>query len=181
MFIFPMAGLSSRFQSSGYTDPKFKLLTHGGRNLFQDSIYGFKRYFDVEDFLFIYRQGTTTADEIYVWCNEVGLKNKNIRTFELTNPTLGQAETVFKACSQLQTSSTEPIFIFNIDTIYKDFKKPSDIEILNFIDVTNVPGDHWSFVRPDSNDKNIAIEVKEKQRISNLCSVGLYGFKSIEY
>ena len=37
-------------------------------------------------------------------------------------------------------------------------------------------GDHWSFVKLDDNGN--AIEVREKQRISDNCTIGLYYFKS---
>ena len=39
---------------------------------------------------------------------------------------------------------------------------------------------HWSFAKSSKNDSSIAIEVKEKQRISENCSVGTYFFKSAE-
>ena len=45
--------------------------------------------------------------------------------------------------------------------------------------VFEAEGDHWSFGVPNPADPNRAIAIAEKQRISNLASIGLYGFRSI--
>jgi hypothetical protein len=39
-------------------------------------------------------------------------------------------------------------------------------------------GEHWSFGLPAPDDPQSAIEIREKQRISPLASIGLYGFRS---
>ena len=44
--------------------------------------------------------------------------------------------------------------------------------------VIEADGEHWSFGKPDPSDKSRAIEIAEKRRISNLASIGLYGFKT---
>ena len=41
-------------------------------------------------------------------------------------------------------------------------------------------GEHWSFGKPDPLNPNRAIAIAEKKRISNLASIGLYGFRSVE-
>ena len=45
-----------------------------------------------------------------------------------------------------------------------------------FIPCFQAEGDHWSFVRLD--DKGKAIEIKEKKRISNYCTLGAYYFRT---
>ena len=46
--------------------------------------------------------------------------------------------------------------------------------------VFNAEGDHWSFGQPDPTNPIMAIAIAEKKRISNLASIGLYGFKSMK-
>jgi dTDP-glucose pyrophosphorylase len=69
------------------------------------------------------------------------------------------------------------VTIFNIDTVYHDFRKPEG-GLVDYLDVTRLPGSHWSFVEPDPGQPKLARRVVEKERISDLCSVGLYGFSS---
>lgn len=45
-----------------------------------------------------------------------------------------------------------------------------------FIPCFQAPGEHWSFVRLDENGK--VVEIKEKKRISNYCTLGAYYFQS---
>ena len=47
-----------------------------------------------------------------------------------------------------------------------------------FIPCFQAEGDHWSFVRLDNVGK--VVEIKEKQRISNYCTLGAYYFQSCE-
>ena len=44
--------------------------------------------------------------------------------------------------------------------------------------VIEAEGEQWSFGKPDPTDKSRAIEIAEKKRISNLASIGLYGFRT---
>lgn len=69
------------------------------------------------------------------------------------------------------------MIVYNIDTYvepdainYKDFKGQG------FIPCFNAPGEHWSFVRVDGENK--AKEIREKVKISDNCTIGLYYFKS---
>ena len=52
--------------------------------------------------------------------------------------------------------------------------------IFGIIPCFEARGDHWSFAKSSNLDKNSAIEVREKVRISNNCSVGTYIFSSCE-
>jgi hypothetical protein len=45
-----------------------------------------------------------------------------------------------------------------------------------FIPCFKAEGDHWSFVKLDEDGK--AVEVREKQRISDNCTIGLYYFRT---
>jgi hypothetical protein len=56
--------------------------------------------------------------------------------------------------------------------------KASQIAGDGFIPCFHAEGDHWSFVKLDDNGK--ALEVKEKVRISDNCTLGAYYFKSCQ-
>lgn len=175
-----MAGLSSRFTSAGYQKPKYYLEV-GDLTLFQASLNGFSKYFESDGFCFIYLEKFISEDTIRNWAEAIGLPRSNCLTVPLSVPTKGQAETVnfgIQAASGL-TNNTEEVIIFNIDTIYHDFVKPCG-GVSDYLDVTKLAGTHWSFVEPDVNKPHRVRKVVEKKRISDLCSVGLYGFRSAQ-
>lgn len=178
MFYFPMAGLSSRFAIQGYKKPKY-YLDVGDINLFQASLLGFSNYFESDEFCFIYLDRFVDEITIMKWASEIGLRKSNCITVPLSNPTLGQADTVRLALRKLNSPSanSDEVYVFNIDTIYHDFRKASS-EFGPYLDVTSLPGNHWSFVEPNLNEVGRAVRVVEKERISHLCSVGLYQFQS---
>lgn len=178
MFFFPMAGLSSRFSEAGYKCPKY-FLEVGNINLFQASLKGFSKYFQSDGFCFIYLEKFIDEDTIFGWANEIGLGKSNFVAIPLKHPTQGQADTVrlgIESCSSSRSLDDE-VIIFNIDTIYDDFTKP-DQSFQNYLDVTKLSGDHWSFVVADPKRPAQAMRVEEKKRVSDLCSVGLYQFYS---
>ena len=173
-----MAGLSSRFSAAGYKKPKY-FLEVGEMTLFQASLKGFSDYFNSDGFCFIFLERFIDEQTIRDWSEQIGLPRSNCLTVSLSTPTKGQAETVIygvEAATGLSNEADE-VIIFNIDTIYHDFRKP-DYGPANYLDVTKLKGSQWSFVDPDPNYLNRAQRVVEKERISNLCSVGLYGFRS---
>lgn len=178
MFYFPMAGLSSRFMAAGYEKPKYYLKI-GELSLFQASLKGFSRYFYSDGFCFIYLEQFVDEQTIQDWVKDIGLPKSNCLMVPLSAPTKGQADTVrfgVQAAAGLN-DPIEEVVIFNIDTIYHDFSKP-DGGPADYLDVTRLPGSHWSFVEPDPDRPGQAGRVVEKERISDLCSVGLYGFRS---
>ncbi|MFD2741659.1 hypothetical protein ACFSUD_19030 [Sulfitobacter aestuarii] len=179
MFYFPMAGLSSRFTNAGYNKPKYYLDVGDGMNLFQASLKGFSRYFEQDGFCFIYLDSVINAETIHSWAAQIGLPASNCATVRLSEPTQGQADTVRRGILETITASDDEVVIFNIDTIYHDFAKPEGGPD-NYLDVTEMLGDHWSFVDADPTEPGVVRRVVEKQRISSMCSVGLYGFRSTD-
>lgn len=172
-----MSGLSSRFKNAGYKKPKFELPTEKGLNLFQSSVQSFENYFGSDRFCFIYRSCTVSEETLVRWLSELGLKKNDCTFVCLDYPTRGQADTVRIGLEELELSEDDNITIFNIDTIYREYRKPpQDIEF--YIDVTKLPGHHWSFVEIEDEKHKTVARVTEKKRISELCSVGLYGFKN---
>lgn len=178
MFYFPMAGLSSRFTVAGYDRPKYYLKI-GNLSLFQASLNGFSRYFETDGFCFIYLEKFINEHTIREWADAIGLPKSNCFTVPLLEATKGQAETVKLGVEAVTGSvdNTEEVIIFNIDTVYHDFKKPNSSPS-DYLDVTRMPGTHWSFVEPYQHQSFRVKRVAEKERISDLCSVGLYGFRS---
>lgn len=173
MIIIPMAGLSSRFIKAGYEQPKY-MLDLDGRSLFEYSVSSFKNYFETENFIFIIRNINNTLDFVIEKIKLLGIKNAQVITLE--NETRGQAETVAIVLEKLEDKK-EPIFIFNIDSIRINYRKPSWInECDGYIEVFEGEGSNWSFALPG--EKGLVLKTAEKDPISNLCSSGLYYFKN---
>jgi hypothetical protein len=173
-----MAGASNRFKMAGYELPKFRLPAINHLNLFQCSLLSFKNYFLSEKFVIIFRSEFVKGYEIEKWCANIGLSVDKIVLIDLNHQTRGQAETVYKGLIKLNDIHRDELIIFNVDTVYSNFEK--DLKYRNYIDVAQMSGDHWSFVRPSAQHPERAAEVTEKRRISNFCSIGLYVFENFQ-
>lgn len=177
-----MAGLSSRFTKAGYDKPKY-MLPVDENTVFYHAVSSFKNYFSECKVLFIYRNIQETKAFIDKECEKMQLKD--YQCVELSEPTEGQAETVYLGVEQANIVDDESILIFNIDTFRPNFKLPSELDfnsIDGYLEVFEAEGDHWSFVLPESNASNCVSKTTEKERISSLCSSGLYYFKNtIDY
>lgn len=176
-FIFPMGGLSQRFTDAGYTVPKFMLDLHGF-TVFEHAVIGFQRYFQQHKFVFAFRNDPETEAFVKEKCLRMGIPEENTRFVNLREPTSGQAETVSIAIRQAALLPSEPIVIFNIDSFQSDFVLPTEFDLNStdgYLEVFIGEGDHWSFVQPGMDLD--AIHVTEKERVSELCSTGLYYFK----
>lgn len=179
LLVFPMAGLSSRFNKAGYSLPKYMLPAHG-RPIFDHVIRGFSRCFTSHRFLFICRDIANTPGFVRSRLAGLGLSEDRTILQILSGPTEGQSETVALGLDAVIAEPEIPITIFNIDTIHHQFRFPAP-EVLTadgYLEVFRGTGDHWSFVRPGEADR--VVEVTEKLRISDLCSSGLYHFKSVQ-
>lgn len=175
MIVIPMMGLSSRFYSAGYTLPKYQLPLNN-KTVFDYVLESFRSYFDTDMFVFIIRDD----ESVYAFVNEslIRLGIKNFRIVKIENDTRGQSETVLIGTKEF--SIDDEIYIFNIDTMRPGFSKSvfSD-QSAGYLEVFSGEGDHWSFVEPGPN--NTVVRTTEKERISNLCSNGLYQFSKLEY
>ncbi|MNJ23658.1 hypothetical protein D3C77_180480 [compost metagenome] len=166
-----MAGLSSRFFKAGYTQPKYKL-TIQGESVFSLATKSFIKYFDTDLFVFVVRDIYDSKQFIKDEIKKLGISNCSIVT--LGDETRGQAETAYLALKQID--SDEQVTIFNIDTFRHNYQKPSFIdECDGYLEVFSAEGEHWSFVEPAPGGK--VTRTTEKERISDLCSDGLYYFK----
>jgi len=169
-----MAGLSSRFFSAGYAVPKYQLKI-GQATVFELSVRSFERYFSTDKFVFVVRAIFDTPKFVRAECERIGIRQYEIVT--LSEETRGQAETAFLALEQIQ--GDEPLYIFNIDTFRHGFEKPEFAEACDgYLEVFHGDGENWSFVAPGKD--GTVVKTTEKNRISDLCSDGLYYFRSYD-
>lgn len=171
MIVIPMAGLSHRFFAAGYEQPKY-MLPIGGETVFARSVRSFEKYFDTDEFLFILRDTHQSIPFVQSEITRLGLRHANLHV--LSDITGGQAETVHLAIAERKDNF--PLFIFNIDTFRHYYEKPAFLDDCDgYLEVFRGEGEHWSFVEP-ADEINVA-RTTEKERISDLCSDGLYYFK----
>lgn len=177
MFVFPMLGRSSRFFNAGYTVPKYKLpLGKEGQIVFDHVLGSFRRYFDTDLFVLLCRADTN--DRAFLTERMRALGVRRFEVIEHEGETSGQAESV--ELSLARASKEEELFIFNIDTVLYNFKKdPARGEVAGYLEVFRGEGTHWSFVESSPHHPGHAARVVEKERISDLCSNGLYYFATV--
>jgi dTDP-glucose pyrophosphorylase len=169
-----MAGLSSRFTKAGYELPKY-MLDINGKSVFYHAVNSFNKYFDNCQFLFIYRNIENTKAFIEKECKNMGLRFYDM--VELEFQTQGQAHTVELGLQKSNLNLNDSILIFNIDTFRPNFTLPNTFDISKidgYLEVFEGEGDQWSFVMPKGIDD--VAKTTEKDRISSLCSSGLYYF-----
>ena len=170
-----MAGKSSRFKDAGYNQPKYKLPL-GSKTVFDWVVLSFEKYFFTHHFKFIVQESFEIDNFTEEHIKKLGITNFSI--FSLKENTRGQAETVYNAI--IDEIYDEDILIFNIDTIRKNFTMHKlEFNSVGFLEIFKGDGDHWSFIEPFENGSKFVKRTTEKERISNLCSNGMYYFKSI--
>lgn len=177
MFVFPMLGRSSRFFNAGYTLPKYKLpLGAEGQIVFDHVLGSFQRYFDTDLFVLLCR--ADSHDRTFLIDRMHALGVRRFEVIEHEGETGGQAESVELSLSL--APEEEELFIFNIDTILYNFEKDAVAGgLAGYLEVFRGEGTHWSFVEPDPDRPGHAVRVVEKERISDLCSNGLYYFACV--
>lgn len=172
-----MLGRSSRFFDAGYTVPKYKLpLGEEGQIVFDHVLGSFRSYFDTDLFVLLCRGDT--CDRAFLIERMHALGVRRFEVIEHAGETGGQAETV--ELSLARASEQEELFIFNIDTVLYNFEKDAArCEFAGYLEVFSGKGTHWSFVEPRPDRPGHASRVVEKERISDLCSNGLYYFATV--
>jgi hypothetical protein len=174
LIVIPMAGNSRRFYEAGYTRPKYELPV-GDETLFALTVRSFERYFDDERFIFVCRGDLDAEAFVRAECERLGIRRCDIAV--LQQPTRGQAETVLLGLEDAGYLPSESLLVFNIDTIRRGYRFPVDCEWADaYLEVFSGSGDHWSFVEPAAAFTRRVARTTEKERISDLCSTGLYHF-----
>ncbi len=176
MFVFPMLGRSSRFFKAGYSLPKYKLpLGRDGKIVFDHVLNSFKSYFDSDLFVLLCRKDANDRAFLIERMQKLGVRRFEV--IEHSGDTRGQAESVELSLGLVEDK--EELFIFNIDTVLYNFKKDASRgNVMGYLEVFKGDGFHWSFVEPISAKSCFVARVVEKERISDLCSNGLYYFAS---
>lgn len=174
-FLIPMAGMSSRFFEAGYEKPKY-MLDAFGRSTFSWAVGSFAAYFGDHPFVFVALEDYDTPAFVRGECQKMGIDDARIVT--LKEPTRGQAETVTAALEALDRPD-QGIVIFNIDTALPGYQLPAfTSQCDGYLEVFRGSGSNWSYAKPDKPGSDRVVETAEKKPISDLCSTGLYFFKS---
>ncbi len=170
--VITMAGLGSRFKEAGYNEPKY-MIQAKGRTLFAWSMESLGGYGLNHRYHFIVRAEDHAGEFIRKECAALGIESFEV--IEIDYVTDGQATTAMLAAPSWDRE--EELLIYNIDT-YVERGQMNDGQLQGdgFIPCFCAPGDHWSFVK--LNDSGNATEVREKERISDHCTLGAYYFKT---
>jgi len=171
--VITMAGMGSRFKEKGHNLPKY-MIEVKGKTLFWWSLSSLKNFFSTPHKLFFICQKKDKAtDFINHQCQKLSIKNFSI--IEIDYLTDGQATTALLAKDNWESQS--PLIIYNIDTYVNDsFLSPLQARGDGWIPCFNAPGTHWSFCRLNRSGR--VEEVKEKIKISDYATIGLYWFSS---
>ena len=171
-----MAGFGRRFLDAGYTVPKYRIEVHG-RTLFNWSVTSLRSFIGPgAQFVFVVRAADRARDFIVAECTRLGIADPAV--VELDAPTDGQATTALLA-APVVSDRAAPLLIYNIDTFVHPSALPAEaVRGDGWIPCFKAAGDHWSFARADA-DGRVDL-VREKLRISDHATIGLYGFSSFE-
>ncbi|MBO6855914.1 glycosyltransferase family 2 protein [Roseibium sp.] len=170
-----MAGMGSRFTKAGYDRPKYEIEALG-RPLFDWSMLSMEAYREAGwSFCFAVRSGLNAPDFLTARCKALGIQVDGI--VELDELTDGQATTALELVAT--ASENQPLAIFNIDTyVAPGAMKPADPAVCaGHVPCFPGPGNGWSFARIDADGR--VVELREKERISDHATVGLYWFDSV--
>lgn len=171
--IITAAGRSQRFKDIGINQEKYMLQIQD-QTMFDFALTSLSEFFDSQ-FIFILHKKHNGGEFVDKHCDFLGISDYEL--VEINEYTDGQATTALEADDKI--NAQESIAIFNIDTyITKGTLGPDAIRGDGYIPVFSAKGDRWSFVRTDAEDQ--AIEVSEKEKISDLATIGFYYFDEWE-
>lgn len=172
-----MAGLGSRFRAQGYALPKFAIEVRG-RTMFAWAMESLRNFLPGAHATFVVRAEDDPG----------ALIRREIRAFGVDDPVLvtlpevtdGQATTVLRTLPSLRERNPHaPLLVYNIDTYVEPRAlHPRDVRGDGWIPCFPGAGDAWSFFRTDADDR--VLEAREKVRVSEHCSIGLYWFASVD-
>lgn len=169
-----MAGAGSRFLKAGYHQPKYAIKA-SGKTLFEWSMSSLANFNQKPNVQYIFVAPANQNVKSFINSKVKSLGIHHFQIIEVDHLTDGQATSALLAKPYWQAN--DELIIYNIDTyVEPDALKPKDIKGDGFIPCFNAEGDHWSFVKLDQQGR--ATEVREKDRISNNCTIGLYYFKT---
>ncbi len=166
--IITMAGRGSRFRDVGIDKPKHRIAIKG-RTMFWYAMSSLIDFFD-EQFIFVCLSEYDDTPFLREQCSQLGIEAFEI--VEIPAITDGQATTALQADAYMDDD--DAALIYNIDTyIEEDTIQKEQIRGDGWLPVFRVAGDRWSFIRVENDE---VVQVAEKERISELATVGLYYF-----
>lgn len=184
LLLITAAGAGSRFQCEGMSIPKPLIQVHGC-SLLEHTLASFG--LEPGDQLLIAVQRAHRIPEQLNERLRAALPQVALHWFELDTLLPGQLATAVQAIEQAlpqiaQAETPDPaLLIHNCDTGFswqRSLRPPTDS--YGSMAVFPAEGEHWSFGQPDPSDPGRAIAIAEKRRISDLASIGLYGFGSTD-
>ncbi len=172
--VITMAGRGQRFRDAGYEVPKFKIEVHG-RPLFDWSMLSLSSWLAADtDVVFVTRRKDEAADFVAAQCRLLGIASFEV--VELSGTTDGQATTVL-AAEPLIADGEAPLLVYNIDThVWPGALDARRVRGDGWLPCFPGSGSAWSFARGAADGR--VVEVREKERISDDATIGLYWFCS---
>ena len=173
--IITMAGMGKRFRDAGWNVPKFQIEAHG-RSLFAWSMLSLRQFWAAgAHAVFVVQRQDNARAFIERECATLGLAGVSI--VEIDGLTDGQATTAMLGADKASDENV-PMFVYNIDTfVHPADLAPQDVRGDGWIPCFKGLGDGWSFAKVDADYR--VTEIREKERISDWATVGLYGFSSV--
>jgi len=175
--VLPMAGRGTRFSKAGFDIPK-PFIEVMGKHMFGWAIEGIVKL-PVSKLIIV-----SLAEHVEMFeLNKLLPKywKGKYEIVQLDEVTEGQLSTVLSAQDKIDREddlliiSSDTLVISDIDRNIRKFKSKCS-GIISVMD--SIIGDNWSFVKVD--EREIAVEVAEKKRISDKISTGLYYFSNGE-
>ncbi len=172
-----MAGLGSRFRARGWNVPKYAIEVRG-RTMFAWAMESLRHFLPGAHATFVVRAEDQPGELVRREIRAFGVEDPVL--IELDHVTDGQATTVLLTLPSLrERDPAAPLLVYNIDTYVEPRSlHPRDVRGDGWIPCFPGVGDAWSFFRTDADDR--VVEAREKVRISEHCSIGLYYFSSID-
>jgi len=170
-----MAGLGSRFAKAGYTRPKYEIEALG-LPLFDWSMLSLEAFRTAGWRFRFAARGAEAEDYIRARCAVRGISD--VAVLNLNKVTDGQATTALYLAEDVLSDA--PFAIYNIDTFVRPgaMAPPDPATCAGVIPCFPAPGEGWSFAKCDANGD--VVELREKRRISDHATVGLYWFDSAQ-